>query len=67
MDRQTTIIVKQTRKQLGLTQKKMAALLGISRDCIASYETGRSDPPGGIMLKILDLGKTTIQSHEIAA
>ena len=41
---------------MGLTQKKFAKLLGISRENIANYET-RTIPPGDILLKIQALEK----------
>jgi transcriptional regulator with XRE-family HTH domain len=50
-------IVRTKRKLMGLTQYEFAALLGIKRSCIASYETGRSEPPGSVMLRIIELGR----------
>jgi predicted transcriptional regulator len=50
-------IVKNTRKAMRLTQCDFAKLVGITRDCIASYETGRSEPPGSVMLRIIELGR----------
>ena len=51
----TANIVKQTRKVLGLTQKQFAELLGVKRGRVASYETSRSEPPGSLMLRIIEL------------
>jgi transcriptional regulator with XRE-family HTH domain len=49
------IIIKDTRKQLGLTQKDFAALIDSTRGSIAKYETGLTIPPGDTLLKILNL------------
>jgi len=50
---QSKIIVRETRERLGLTQKAFADLIGVARYSIADYETGRSCPPGDIMIRII--------------
>ena len=49
--------VKDARKRLKMTQDEFAKKLGINRANIASYETGRSEPPGSVMLRIIELGR----------
>jgi len=52
----TVKLFKSIRKQLGLTQKELAGLLGTSRSNVANYET-RVIPPGDIVLRIIELQK----------
>lgn len=52
---ETMALIRAVRKRAGLTQKVFAQKIGVSRDCVASYETGRSEPPGRVMLKIIGL------------
>lgn len=44
--------LKEIRKTLGLTQQEFADELGISRNNIASYETGKSNPGDSVILLI---------------
>lgn len=39
-------LIKELRKALGLTQQEFADKLGISRNTIATYEIGKSEPSG---------------------
>lgn len=36
--------IKASRKIKGLTQEKLAFLMGLSRTCVASWETGVTEP-----------------------
>lgn len=49
--------VKETRTQLGWTQERMGAELGLKRATIGNYETGEIKPSALILLKIQDLAK----------
>jgi len=51
------LFVKYVRKQLGLTQQQFAELLKIKRASIANYETGRTIPPGNVLIEIQYLEK----------
>ena len=53
--KRTAKIVYHTRRMLNLSQQEFAREIGVSRDSVANYETGRNDPPGSVMLKVLDL------------
>ena len=44
--------IKQIRKEAGLTQEKFAERLGLKRQTIATYETGRSEPMDTIIFSI---------------
>lgn len=44
--------IKQIRKEAGLTQEKFAERLGLRRQTIATYETGRSEPMDTIIFSI---------------
>lgn len=44
--------IKELRKVLNLTQQKFADTLHISRNNIATYETGKSDPGNAVILLI---------------
>lgn len=51
----TSFFVKEIRKSLGLTQQKLSELINKDRVNISLYETGRTIPPGDIVLKLLEL------------
>lgn len=44
--------IKDIRHKLGMTQEQFAQLLSSKRYNIANYETGRTIPPGNVLLKI---------------
>lgn len=41
--------IKQLRKVLGLTQQEFAERVGIKRNAVANYETGRNEPIGSVV------------------
>ena len=41
--------IKQLRKALGLTQQEFAERVGIKRNAVANYETGRNEPIGSVV------------------
>ena len=49
---ETSTLVKEKRKALGLTQQQLADILGKERSSISRYETGDADPPGSVILKL---------------
>ena len=44
--------IRKIRKEAGLTQEKFAEILGLKRNTIATYETGKSEPMGNILKSI---------------
>ena len=58
----TAKLIKTVRKNLGLTQKELAGLLGTSRSNVANYET-RVIPPGDIMLRVIELKEKLPTDH----
>ena len=44
--------IKQLRKQLGLTQTGLGALIGKDRSTVAKYELGLTVPPGNVLLEL---------------
>lgn len=44
--------IKKIRKYYGLTQEKFAERLGIKRNTVATYETGKSEPMDNIIVSI---------------
>lgn len=44
--------IKKIRKEANLTQEKFAERLGLKRNTIATYETGKSEPMDNIVLSI---------------
>lgn len=44
--------IKKIRKESGLTQEKFAERLGLKRNTIATYETGKSEPMDSIIVSI---------------
>jgi len=51
----TSEFIRKARKRLGITQNEFAKRIGKSRCDIANYETGRTIPPGNVILKIQEL------------
>lgn len=51
----TQNFIKASRKKLNFTQKVLAQKLKIERYNIAKYETGKTTPPGDIILTVLEL------------
>ena len=52
METEITKLIKKMRIQAGLTQTQLAALIGTPRYNISKYESGKSMPPGDILLAI---------------
>lgn len=44
--------IKKIRKDAGLTQEKFAERLGIKRNTVATYETGKSEPMDNIVISM---------------
>ena len=44
--------IKQARKDVGLSQKQLAATISVSDKAISSYEVGRATPPVDILREI---------------
>lgn len=44
--------IKKIRKESGLTQEKFAERLGLKRNTIATYETGKSEPMDNIIVSM---------------
>ena len=49
--------IKQIRGNIGLTQEKFAALVGVKRSTITNYEIGKIKPSADVLLKIQSLDK----------
>lgn len=49
--------LKESRKRLGLTQKTLAGIVGLSKQMIADYETHRAKVPAGLILQVQQLEK----------
>ena len=46
--------LKLLRKSKNLTQYELSAALGVTRACLAKYETGAATPPADVIVKICD-------------
>ncbi|MCK5541681.1 MAG: helix-turn-helix transcriptional regulator [Desulfobacterales bacterium] len=55
MHTNTAIFVKTSRKALRLTQFQLSLIINKKRSNIALYETGRTIPPGDVVLKLIEL------------
>ena len=51
--------IRDLREDRDLTQKEIAALLGMSQTGYSKYETGENDIPTAILIKLADFYKTT--------
>lgn len=73
--------IRQIRKDVNMTQEKFAKRLGLKRQTIATYETGRSEPMDNVIVSICrefninenwlrtgkgDKSKSLIKNQEIA-
>jgi transcriptional regulator with XRE-family HTH domain len=48
-------LVRRRRKELGLTQKDAAALVGYTQKWLTNFETGKADPPASMLIKMTNL------------
>lgn len=48
--------LRSIRKQMGKTQKELAGLLGMPQQTWANYETGHSNPPIKVLIKLAQMG-----------
>ena len=53
--------VRQLRKDKGLTQEQLAAIIGVSRQTINAIEKGKFDPSLPLAFKLAHLFKTPIE------
>ncbi len=44
--------ITQARKEMGLSQKELAAKIGVSDKAISSYEVGRVEPPAPVLKEL---------------
>ena len=54
--------LKEARKERGLTQEQLAAILGTTRDNISAYEQGRNEPPIYLFAEIAKFFGRTLES-----
>jgi len=47
--------IKELREKLGLTQENIAEYLGVSREAVHNYETGKRNVPVGTINRLADL------------
>ncbi len=47
-------VIKARRKELGITQAKLAEMTGVSRSYICDIETGRMSPSMKTLMRIMD-------------
>ena len=52
--------IRELRKELGLSQEKMAKRLGMSQTGYSKYETGENDVPTQVLLKLADFYHTSV-------
>ena len=52
--------IRLTMKKLGVTQKELAHLLGITQPAVSNYLKGRI-PPGPVLLKIARIGSVSLE------
>lgn len=43
------------RRRAGMTQKDLAAVMGVTRECVAMWETGKSWPSASTLPRLADL------------
>ena len=53
-------MIKELREDRNYTQKEFAEILNITTGCLSKYETGRTQPPIDMLIKIADTLNVTI-------
>lgn len=53
--KEVATVVRNARARLAFTQKKMAALLGVSQPNISRYESGEAEPPSTVLMHCLHI------------
>lgn len=48
-------VVRQRRKELGLTQKLASALIGHTQKWLSDFESGKVDPPASMLISVMGL------------
>lgn len=48
-------VVRQRRKELGLSQKLASALIGHTQKWMSDFESGRVDPPASMLISVMGL------------
>lgn len=48
-------VVRQRRKELGLTQQLASALIGHTQKWLSDFESGKVDPPASMLIKVMGL------------
>lgn len=56
-----TIKLKKLREERGLSQKEIAKKIGVSRETISAYETGRAKPSLDVALKLAKILKVSVE------
>lgn len=56
----TANFIKESRRDLKLTQDQLSSLIDKKRASISLYETARAVPPGDVILKIIQLRFPTL-------
>lgn len=59
--------IKELRKYFGLTQEDFSRKLGLARNSIASYETGRREPTNAVIVSIcreFDINETWLRTGD---
>jgi transcriptional regulator with XRE-family HTH domain len=54
MDMSLGTRLKEARKKLGITQEKLAKMIGVSKSAIGNYENGTSSPNEPILIALLE-------------
>lgn len=60
MERLNLTLLKQARRSRGLSIDKVSSLIGKNRTMLWRYETGKSDIPVKVLLKILNTYKLSV-------
>ncbi len=60
MERLNLTLLKQARRSRGLSIDKVSSLIGKNRTMLWRYETGKSDIPVKVLLKILSTYKLSV-------
>lgn len=48
-------VVRQRRKELGLSQKLASALIGHTQKWLSDFESGKVDPPASMLISVMGL------------
>ncbi|RYB93272.1 XRE family transcriptional regulator [Nocardioides oleivorans] len=58
-------LVRRIRRILDVSQRGLAALIGVSQSVVARWETGRTSPRAAVLLRLLRMAEVGVELHDV--